>query len=40
MYSLYFIVEMLKDKNPTYFLENKINDEEVFKLRNKYFNIQ
>ena len=40
MFSLYFIVEMLKDKNPTYFLENKINDEEVFKLRNKYFNIQ
>ena len=40
MYSLYFIVEMLKDKSPTYFLENKIDDREVFNLRNKYFNIQ
>jgi hypothetical protein len=39
MYSLYFIVEMLKDKDLTYFLENKIDDAEVFKLRNKYFNV-
>jgi len=39
MYCLYFIVEMLKDKNLTYFLENKIPDAEVFKLRNKYFNV-
>lgn len=40
MYCLYFIVEMLKDMSPTYFLKNKIDDEEVFKLRKKYFNIQ
>lgn len=40
MYCLYFIVEMLKDRSPTYFLKNKIDDEEVFKLRKKYFNIQ
>ena len=40
MYSLYFIIEMLKDTNPEYFLKNKIHDQEVFKLRNKYFNIQ
>jgi hypothetical protein len=39
MYSLYFIVEMIKDKDLTYFLENKIDDSEVFKLRNKYFNV-
>lgn len=38
MYSLYFIIQMLKDKDIKYFLENKIPDDEVFKLRNKYFN--
>ena len=30
---------MLKDKDVTYFLENNIPDEEVYKLRNKYFNM-
>jgi len=40
MYCLYFIIEMLKDKPATYFLKHKIDDEEVFKLRKKYFNIQ
>jgi len=39
MYCLYFIVEMLKDKDLNYFLENKIDDGEVFKLRKKYFNV-
>ena len=39
MYSLYFIIQMLKDKDVTYFLENNIPDEEVFELRNKYFNM-
>jgi Ulp1 family protease len=38
MYCLYFIIQMLKDKDVTYFLENNIPDEEVYKLRNKYFN--
>ena len=38
MYSLYFIIQMLKDKNKDYFLRNKIHDEEVFNLRKKYFN--
>lgn len=38
MYSLYFIIQMLKDKNKDYFLRNKIPDEEVFDLRKKYFN--
>ena len=38
MYCLYFIIEMLKDKNIQYFLNNKIPDKEVFKLRKKYFN--
>ena len=39
MYCLYFIIQMLKDKNNDYFLKNKIPDEEVFKLRKKYFNV-
>jgi len=38
MYSLYFIIQMLKDKDVNYFLKNEIPDEEVFKLREKYFN--
>jgi len=40
MYCVYFLIEMLKDKPETYFLKHKIDDEEVFKLRKKYFNIQ
>ena len=38
MYCLYFTIQMLKDKDITYFLENEIPDKEVFELRNKYFN--
>lgn len=38
MYSLYFIIEMLKDKDPEYFLKNKIHDKEVMRLRKEYFN--
>jgi|TARA_B110000285_G_scaffold99742_1_gene113628 hypothetical protein len=38
MYSLYFIIQMLKDRDVTYFLKNKIPDKEVFELRKKYFN--
>jgi len=38
MYCLYFTIQMLKDKDITYFLENEIPDKEVFDLRNKYFN--
>lgn len=38
MYCLYFIIEMLKDNDIEYFLDNKIDDNEVFVLRNKYFN--
>jgi hypothetical protein len=38
MYCLYFIIEMLKDRDVEYFLDNKIDDKEVFVLRNKYFN--
>ena len=40
MYCLYFIIQMLKDKDVTYFLKNNIPDEEVFELRNKYFNME
>jgi hypothetical protein len=38
MYCLYFIIEMLKDKNIEYFLKKRIPDNKVFKLRKKYFN--
>ena len=38
MYSLYFIVEMLKDKDPEYFLNHRIHDKEVMNLRKEYFN--
>ena len=38
MYCLYFIIQMLTDKNKDSFLRNKIPDEEVFDLRKKYFN--
>jgi hypothetical protein len=38
MYCLYFIVQMLKDKDLKYFLKHEIPDEEVFELRDKYFN--
>lgn len=38
MYSLYFIVEMLKDKNPEHFLKHRIDDKLVMSLRKKYFN--
>ena len=40
MYCLYFIIQMLKDKNVSHFLNNRIDDKEVFKLRNEYFNIE
>jgi hypothetical protein len=38
MYCLYFIIQMLKDKDLSHFLNNRIDDKEVFKLRNEYFN--
>lgn len=39
MYSLYFILSMLKDtKTPNYFKKNKITDKQVEKYRNIYFN--
>lgn len=38
MYCLYFIIEMLKDKDPNYFLKSRIPDSKVFELRNEYFN--
>jgi hypothetical protein len=38
MYCLYFIIQMIKDKNKEHFIKNKITDEEVFKLRKQYFN--
>ena len=38
MYTLYFIIELLNNKNPNYFLKNRIPDEEMVKYRKKYFN--
>lgn len=39
MYSLFFIIQLLTEsKSPEYFLTERINDEEMEKLRNKYFN--
>lgn len=39
MYSLYFIIQLLtENKPPNYFLNERIKDEEMEKLRNKYFN--
>ena len=40
VYALYFIVQMLKDKELKYFLKHEIPDEEVFELRDKYFNTE
>ena len=40
MYCLYFIIKMLKDVNTSHFLNSRIDDKEVFKLRNEYFNIE
>lgn len=38
MYSLYFIIEMLKDSNPEKFLKHRIDDKKVKALRKEYFN--
>ena len=39
MYSLYFIISLLKDdKHPEHFLNTNIPDDKVFELRQKYFN--
>ena len=38
MYSLYFIIEMLKDRNPEHFLKHRISDKAVEKLRKQYYN--
>jgi hypothetical protein len=39
MYSLYFIIELLNEnKLPEFFLKERIDDQEMEKLRNKYFN--
>ena len=38
MYCLYFIIEMLKGKSFNKFLNHRIKDERVIKLRKVYFN--
>ena len=37
-YSLYFIIEMLRDSNPEKFLKHRIDDKKVKALRKEYFN--
>ena len=40
MYSLYLLIQMLTDKkNPEYYMTHRVSDEEMEKLRKKYFNI-
>ena len=39
MYSLFFIISMIKNKDPNYFLNNSIPDDNMEQLRSKYFNI-
>ena len=39
IYSLYLIIEMLTDKKkPEYYMTHRVTDEEMEKLRKKYFN--
>jgi hypothetical protein len=38
MYSLYFIIEMLKDRSFEYFLENRVPDKHMREFRKVYFN--
>tara|TARA_B100000035_G_C21035142_1_gene570502 strand:- start:742 stop:1623 length:882 start_codon:yes stop_codon:yes gene_type:complete len=38
IYSLYFLTYLLKNNNYNHFLDKRISDEEMFKLRNKFFN--
>ena len=40
IYTLYFIINMLKGRNFSYFKQNRIADETMMKLRKKYFNQQ
>lgn len=39
MYSIYFIIKMLKGYSFNYFLEKKVKDDTMIKLRKKYFNV-
>ena len=39
MYSLYLIIQMLTDKkSPEYYMKHRVSDDEMEKLRKKYFN--
>tara|TARA_Y100000389_G_scaffold78668_1_gene75446 strand:+ start:9712 stop:10554 length:843 start_codon:yes stop_codon:yes gene_type:complete len=40
MYSLYFIIQTLEGKDPSYFTNTNIKDKEMEILRNKYFYIE
>ena len=38
LYSIYFLTYLLKNNNYNHFLDKRIGDEEMFELRNKFFN--
>ena len=38
MYSLYFMISMLKNKNYDTIFKNRVPDIDMFNLRDKYFN--
>ncbi len=40
MYSLYFIIQSLEGKDPSYFSNTNIKDKEMENLRNKYFYVE
>jgi len=38
IYSIYFITSLLENKDPEYFINERITDDEMFSLRDKFFN--
>jgi hypothetical protein len=38
IYSIYFITSLLENKDPEYFVNERITDDEMFSLRDKFFN--
>jgi len=38
IYSIYFLTSLLENKKPEYFINERITDDEMFSLRNKFFN--
>ena len=38
IYSIYFMTSLLENKDPEYFINERITDDEMFSLRDKFFN--